>query len=539
MQISYVWAVCSALFLPLFYAEAFENFSIPQPRSASSLPGEFTIGKTDISAPDSLDNEAHHLANGLKALGFTPQPGRAVSAAFVLKLGGIEGSEAYKLIINPNQIIIQGSDKAGVFYGIQTLLQQLFHACRLQETTLECGIIEDAPRYPWRGFMLDEARHFFGKEKVLQILDNMARFKLNKFHWHLTDEPGWRLEIKQFPKLASVGGKGSWSQPNDPSCRFYTQDEIKEIIQYAASRHIEIIPEIDMPGHATAANRAYPEYSGGGTPDHPHYTFNPGKEKTYEFLTRILEETSQLFPSAYFHLGGDEVAFASKSWDSLPEVQQLKERENLKSNKEVEGYFVRKMIRQLHEKTGKIAIGWDEMLDAQVPKDHTILMWWRHDRVPVLKEALAQGYRVVMCPRRPLYFDFLQHKSHKWGRVWGGFCPIQDVYEFPDKGFALWNIPTEQQTQIMGLQANLWTERISTPQRVDFMTWPRLCAAAESAWSIPSVKNFDDFSRRLEEAYVFFDQQEIYYFDTRDPERRKEPAGCEKNGNPMPMDYRD
>lgn len=520
--------------------EALDIVSIPQPRSVTDAPGQFNLSSTaTIAAGKELHNELIFLGTALKKFGMQVKTAPDTSARFVLKVGDIPGKEAYKLTISPRQVIIRGSDPAGVFYGIQTLLQQMEDASGKGIKNLDCGIVEDSPRYGWRGFMLDEARHFFGKEKVLQILDNMAKYKLNKFHWHLTDEPGWRMEIKKYPKLATVGGQGSWSRPNDKNVRYYTQAEIRDIIKYATDRHIEIIPEIDMPGHATAANKAYPEYSGGGTKDHPEYTFNPGKEQTYSYLTDILQEVAHIFPSPYIHLGGDEVAFASKSWDDISEVQQLKEKEKLKSNKDVERYFVHRMTDNLNKKIGKTAIGWDEMLEVHAPQDQTILMWWRHDRVPVLKKALEAGYRTILSPRRPLYFDFTQHQSHKWGRTWNGFCPLQDVYEFPDKGLEQWKIPSDQQKLIMGVQANVWTERIDTPKRLDFMIWPRLCAVAESGWTAPEVKNYDNFRKRMENAYASFDKQGIYYFDERDPSRTPEPVGCNKDNKVIPMDFRD
>ncbi len=520
--------------------EALDIVAIPQPRSVTDAPGQFNLQSTaTIAADKGLENELRQLGEAFKKAGITVKTAPANSAQYVLKKGGIPGAEAYKLTITPKQITIQGSDSAGVFYGIQTLLQQMEDATNKGVKTLDCGIVEDSPRYGWRGFMLDDARHFFGKEKVRQILDNMARYKLNKLHWHLTDEPGWRIEIKKYPKLTTVGSKGSWSRPNDENPRFYTQNEIRDIIKYAADRHIEIIPEIDMPGHATAANKAYPEYSGGGNKEHPEYTFNPGKEATYSYLTDILQEVGKLFPSNYLHLGGDEVAFASKSWDDIPEVQELKKKENLKSNKDVERYFVHRMTENLDKKVGKTAIGWDEMLEVHAPKDKTVIMWWRHDRVPVLKNSLASGYRTILCPRRPMYFDFTQDKSHKWGRTWNGFCPLQDVYEFPDKGMAEWKLPEDQQKLIMGVQANIWTERIDNAKRLDFMMWPRLCAVAESGWTAPEVKNYDNFRKRMENAYVSFDKQGIYYFDERDPARTPEPAGCNKDNKVVPMDFRD
>lgn len=443
--------------------------------------------------------------------------------------------EAYSLEVGKNEIQITGGSRTGVFYGIQTLLQ---YSKANGLKGIACCKIQDAPRFGWRGMMLDESRHFFGKEKVKQLLEQMSRFKLNKFHWHLTDESGWRIEIKKYPQLATIGGKGNWSDPNSREIKYYKQEDIREIVAYAASLHIEVIPEIDMPGHATAANAAYPQLSGGGTPEHPDFTFNVGKEEVYSFLTDVLQEITSLFPSPYIHIGGDEVAYGIKAWETDKAIQAMMKREGLKSVKEAERYFMLRMTDSVR-KLGKTPVGWDELLDLGVSSDHTLIMWWRHDRVNQLKKSLSGGYSTVLCPRRPLYFDFIQYKDHKWGRVWSGFCPLEDVYTFPDTGLANWQIPEEQLNLIRGIQANVWTERIHTPQRLDFMIYPRLCALAEAAWTKPELKNYDSFQKRMEGIYQQWDKENIYYFDARKPEKHPEPSGPQQKKRNVPMDFRD
>ena len=296
---------------------------IPYPQSVVTREGVFELRKGAIGCSDaSVMPEALYLKEKLEKQGTVVSAKVAKKAPIFLSLEPGSGEkEAYRLEISPKQITVRAADRAGIFYGLQTLLQ-------MAETgggrlSAPCCEISDAPRYGWRGYMLDESRHFFGKEKVKQLLDYMAVYKLNKFHWHLTDESGWRIEIKQYPKLATVGGKGNWSDPNCPDVRYYTQEEIKELVAYAAARHIEVIPEVDMPGHATAANMAYPELSGGGTPEHPDFTFNVGKEEVYTFLTNVLREVTTLFPSPYLHIGGDEVSFGIKAWETDPHVQAL------------------------------------------------------------------------------------------------------------------------------------------------------------------------------------------------------------------------
>ncbi len=511
---------------------------IPYPQSVVIREGVFELRKGAIGCSDaSVMPEALYLKEKLEKQGTVVSAKVAKKAPIFLSLEPGSGEkEAYRLEISPKQITVRAADRAGIFYGLQTLLQ-------MAETgggrlSVPCCEISDAPRYGWRGYMLDESRHFFGKEKVKQLLDYMAVYKLNKFHWHLTDESGWRIEIKQYPKLATVGGKGNWSDPNCPDVRYYTQEEIKELVAYAAARHIEGIPEVDMPGHATAANMAYPELSGGGTPEHPDFTFNVGKEEVYTFLTNVLREVTTLFPSPYLHIGGDEVSFGIKAWETDPYVQALMKREGMTKVREAERYFMHRMTDTVRH-LGKVLVGWDELLDLNVDTARTVIMWWRHDRVYQLKKSLAGGYATVMCPRRPLYFDFIQYTGHKWGRVWNGFCPLEDVYAFPDKGMASWGLPQEQLHLIRGIQANLWTERVHNQNRLDYMTFPRICALAESAWTQPEMKNFDSFSRRMENAYRAFDGDGIYYFDHRNPSRHAEPDGPQQKKRDVPMDFRD
>jgi hexosaminidase len=414
------------------------------------------------------------------------------------------GNEAYELIVNKHGIEIKGNE-TGVFYGLQSLFQLLFQAQQNNEFLKTCRI-EDSPRYAWRGFMVDESRHFFGKAKIKELIDNMAFHKLNKFHWHLTDTDGWRIEIKAYPKLTSIGGKGDRSNP-DGDAKYYTQKEIKEIIQYAKERAIEVIPEIDMPGHAAAANRAYPEYSGGGSEKYPHFTFNPGNPATFIYLKNILKEVADLFPSKYIHFGGDEVHFGNHQWKTDKYVKKLMLDKNLKDLKEVEFYFANKVVKTISE-LGKVAFGWDEMVDADADTEKCYVMWWRHDREYQLKNALDKKYKVVLCPRRPLYFDFVQHDSHKVGRRWGGFCPLDLVYHYPMHK----DIDVDSD-QILGLQANLWSETVVTDDRFDFLTYPRISALAEAAWTNEENKNYEQFVLNLKNVFKLYDKNGIYYFD--------------------------
>jgi hexosaminidase len=341
--------------------------------------------------------------------------------------------------------------------------------------------------------MLDESRHFTGKDGVKRLLDAMELLKLNIFHWHLTDGTGWRLEIKKYPKLTTIGATGNHTDPK-ATPTFYTQDDIREILAYATERGITIIPEIDMPGHASAANRAYPEFSGGGSAKFPDFTFNPASTATENYLHDILAEVRQLFPHApMIHLGGDEVHFGWEQWPKLPEVKQLMQDKKFTKLDEVEGYFVRRIADHLHDSWNKIGL-WDEASRFDLPPEKTVLFWWRHDKPQGLQDAVTKGYSIVLCPRLPLYFDFVQDASHQSGRRWAGkFAELSSVYAFPESLGA--TLPPH--AKILGIQANLWTETTVTQERRDFMTFPRLLAASEAAWTKPERKDYPHFQQSM------------------------------------------
>ncbi len=430
----------------------------------------------------------------------------------LIRNSGIDKTEAYRLTVEKDRIRVEAGSANGCFYGLQSLFQLIYSACPGGQVS--CAVIQDEPRFEWRGFMLDESRHFFGMDEVKKLLDMMALHKLNKFHWHLTDMPGWRIEIKQYPLLTEVGGIGNHLDKT-ASARFYTQAEISEIIDYAAKRFIEVIPEIDMPGHARAAVKAYPEFSGGGSARYPEFTFNPGKEGTYGFLTNILREVAGLFPSQFIHIGGDEVHFGNQEWNNLPDVQQLMRTEDLKDLVEVEHYFLRRMSDSV-QKLDKTLIGWDEVVGAELPVANTVAMWWRHDKPELLAESLKKGYQVIMCPRLPLYFSFIQHESHKHLTKWTRFAPIESVYKFPDElnvdGVSVGN------PLIKGIQANQWTEYIHTPEILQFKTYPRLSALAEAAWTNESMKELSGFFKRMDRILELYDKTGNVYFDFRNPD---------------------
>lgn len=325
--------------LSLWSGQLFAQLSLfPTPTKQIVQRGEFLIGK-DIRISGN-GGYAGRIAKDAKTTISTLSLADSKSSGqieFLLKPEEKLPEEGYRLSVTTDKITVLASTEQGLFYGKESLVQLV----RFGKGTVRACRIEDAPRYQWRGFMLDESRHFFGKEKVKQYLDIMASLKLNIFHWHLTDEPGWRIEIKRYPKLTTTGSIGSWHDPEAPAT-FYTQEEIKEIVAYAAERHITIIPEFDMPGHATAVCRAYPEVSGGGEGKWEHFTFHPCKNETYEFISNILDEIVELFPSPYIHIGGDEVHYGNQSWFTDPDIQAFIKEKSLVNETGLEHYFIRR-----------------------------------------------------------------------------------------------------------------------------------------------------------------------------------------------------
>ncbi|MFV0593757.1 MAG: beta-N-acetylhexosaminidase [Draconibacterium sp.] len=498
------------IWMTIISVSAFGQSIIPQPNIVNHKEGVFRFsGELSVSSRDKIFQK---LIPGfiLSAQKFAELSivEKKKAAIRLVRNSEIKGSEEYQLTIDEKKITIEASTENGCFYGLQSLLQLLVFSDNTHE--IKCVQITDEPRLGWRGFMLDESRHFFGTNEVKKLLDQMALLKLNKFHWHLTDEPGWRIEIKSYPLLTQIGGVGNYSDPDAPA-QFYTQNEIKEIVAYAAERFIEIIPEIDMPGHATAAVKAYPEYSGGGSEKHPDFTFNPGNPETYTFLTNILREVTTLFPSEYIHIGGDEVSYGNQQWPELPGVKKLMKENELSNLNEVEHHFILQMADSVSA-LGKKLIGWDELVSSGVNNRETLVMWWRHDKPGVLQQALEKDFKVVLCPRIPLYFDFVQDENHKSGRKWGGkFAPVKSVYDFPSSAF----LPASAiaNTNVMGIQANLWTETIASQSRLEFMIFPRICALAEAAWTIDRAKDYNNFETRLKMMFPLYRNENIEYFD--------------------------
>jgi hexosaminidase len=424
-------------------------------------------------------------------------------------------SEAYELKVTPAAIEISASGAPGLFYGVQTLRQLLPPA--IESPSLVSGLawtvpaveIRDAPRYPWRGMMLDVSRHFFPKEFVKQFIDYLAMHKLNRFHWHLVDDQGWRIEIENYPLLTKIGAWRKdqehlhWNarekqKPGEKATYggFYTQDEIREIVKYARSRFITIVPEIEMPAHVTASLAAYPELSCTGGP----FTVPPGgvwpitdiycagNDKVFAFLKDVLDEVMALFPGEFIHVGGDEAT--KTEWKKCAKCQDRIRAEGLKDEEELQSYFIRRMEQFLLKK-GRRLIGWDEILEGGLAPEATV-MSWRGMEGGI--EAARQGHYVVMSPTTHCYFDYYQGDPDVEPLAIGGFLPLKKVYSFEPTPAEL---TPEEGRYILGGQANLWTEYIATPSHAEYMTFPRIAALSEVVWSKKAHRDWDDFTERM------------------------------------------
>jgi hexosaminidase len=436
------------------------------------------------------------------------------------------GAEGYALTVTPDSVVIRAPAGAGLFYGMQTLLQllppEIFSTNRVTNVVWQMPAvqIEDWPRFEWRGFMLDTSRHFFTPTEIKTLLEPMALQKLNRFQWHLTDDQGWRIEIEKYPKLTQTGawrsGVGFGLDPNattayGPDGRYggyYTPADIRDVIKYAAARYITIVPEIEMPGHSTAALAAYPQFSCTGGPFAVPITggiltgvYNPADEETFKFLADVLSEVFRLFPGKYVHLGGDEVPKAT--WQNSPVCQALMKREGLTNEDDLQGWMMQRMEKftQAH---GRIPIGWSEIMEGGVATNTVVMDW-----IGGATEAAGRGHDVVMTPTRFCYFDYYQSTNLVTEpRAIGGFLPLKQVYTFEPVPVTL---PPKDTEHLLGAQGNLWTEYIPNLPQAEYMIFPRLTALAEVDWSSPSARDFEDFSCRLRVEFQRFDELGINY----------------------------
>ena len=488
---------------------------VPLPAEVQWKTGYCLLGPV-IVADEACKAEAAQLADVLHpATGIEFQIVAAEAAsdrqpAIVLKEVkslAATSKEAYRLSVAPEQITITGASPAGVFYGMQTLRQLLpvqIFAPALQsgiEWKVPCVEIVDQPRFGWRGFMLDDSRHFRGAEFVKRLIDLMAMHKLNVLHWHLSDDDGFRIEIKSYPKLTEIGGwrgtacKLPNTRPGETFARyggFYTQVQIRDIVAYAATRHVNIMPEIDIPGHSGAAAVAYPEILCLGT--HSGNVWCAGRKENYEMLDAMVGELAQLFPFEYIHVGGDEVNH--NAWANCARCKDLMQREKLPSLAHIQGYFIRR-YEEIVRKHGRKMIGWNEILNDKLSKDSAIVSWTGSD--PGYTAATG-GWNVVFAPGPHCYFDMKESPLDTWGHSWAGIIPVSQVYAFDPLSRP--GLTAQQKTRVMGVQACLWSEFITSDQRADYKTWPRLCALAELGWTPQACRKLPEFMDRLGPAHL-------------------------------------
>ncbi|WP_234445703.1 family 20 glycosylhydrolase [Carboxylicivirga marina] len=441
------------------------------------------------------------------------------------QIKGAEGS--YQLSITPNGVLVKANNPVGLFYGFQTIRQLLPASIESKELSkvswlLPATEINDTPRFSYRGLHLDVGRHFYPVDFIKKFIDLLALHKMNVFHWHLTEDQGWRLEIKKYPKLTEVAayrdetrvGHGG-SRPEEYDGKryggFYTQEEAREVVKYAAERHITVIPEIELPGHAQAALAAYPELGCTGGPYEVAKTWGvfkevycAGNEKTFEFLENVLLEVMDIFPSEYIHIGGDECPKAR--WNECPKCKARMKKEHCEDSHELQSYFISRAEKFLNSH-GRQIIGWDEILEGGLAPNATV-MSWRGIKGGV--EAARQKHNVIMTPNSHVYLDYYQNTPASEPLAIGGFLPISKVYSYnpiPE------SLSAEEANYIIGVQGNIWTEYMPTSEHVEYMAYPRACAIAEMGWLDYSQRNFDQFSNRLQKHFERLDALNVNYFN--------------------------
>ena len=497
---------------------------VPQPESLTVARGEFkltasTVIWTDAASADIARRFAASLApaTGLTIpvrIGAAPATGIVLTRDARLTRLGAEG---YELTVTPRRLAIRGRERAGVFYGLQTVRQllpaEIFREAKVDSVawTVPALRIVDRPRFTWRGAHLDVSRHFMPKEFVKKYIDLLALQKMNSFHWHLTDDQGWRLEIRKYPRLTDVGAwrtqtivghqpgsdSTTWQYDGQRHGGYYTQDDVREIVAYARDRFVNVVPEIEMPGHALAAIAAYPELGVTGQPADVGMRWGvyanilSADESTITFMQDVLTEVMALFPSRFIHIGGDEADKAL--WKTSPRIQDRIRELGLKDEHELQSWFIRRIDAFLTGH-GRRLVGWDEILEGGLAPGATV-MSWRGTQGGI--EAARSGHDVIITPTSHTYFDYYQSRNTTGEPLAiGGFLPLETVYAFDP-------IPAELEpefrSRVLGAQGQLWTEYLPGPKQVEYMAFPRLTALAEVLWSPPGRRNFSDFSVRLEE----------------------------------------
>jgi hexosaminidase len=504
------------------------NF-VPKPVSIKFLDGTFEIARTTTIAAKNDAIVVGNIAQSelQKSTGFRFEPGmfaKKGTIAFRLdpKLASKLGTEGYILHASGNQATIRAAKPNGLFYGFQTLRQMFgtqLYGSRQTEAKLSVPAveIEDYPRFSWRGAHMDVGRHYQPKEFILKFLDLMAMHKLNTFHWHLTEDQGWRIEIKRYPKLTKIGSKRQdtmlvYNPPKYsgiPHEGFYTQDEIREIVAYASARFITVVPEIEMPGHAQAAIAAYPELGNvdGGVEVLTKWgvsenVFNV-KDSTIEFLQNVLKEVMTLFPSQFIHIGGDECPKAQWKTDAFAQAKMAKL--GIKDEHALQSWFIQQMDQFLTAK-GRRLIGWSEILEGGLAPGAALMVWLGNEGA---MEAVSSGHDVVMAQTTHTYFDYYQAKDRsKEPHSIGGLLPLEKAYEYNP---ILPAMSTEQAKHVLGCQFQLWSEYIPNPSHMEYMAFPRACALAEVAWTPQEQRSFGDFKARLFEHVQRLEAMKVKY----------------------------
>jgi len=502
---------------------------IPKPVKMETLGGFFTVSDETVVLVDENEGESRALGEYAseylgRAAGLTldlrtatssvPPEGAILLTTRLAK--SALGPEGYELTVTPASITVRAPELNGLFYGIQTLVQLI--PVDPTDNKVPCVRIEDTPRFKWRGMHLDVGRHFFDTEYVKRYIDLIALHKMNTFHIHLTEDQGWRIEIKKYPRLTEIGSKRKESPVEGnrnkgdgvPYGGFYTQDDIREIVEYARKRYITVVPEVEMPGHSLGALAAYPELSCTGGP-HEVMTrwgvfedvYCAGNDKVFEFMEDVLTEVMELFPSEYIHIGGDECPKAR--WEKCAKCQARIEKEGLKDEHELQSYFIKRIEKSLNSK-GRRLIGWDEILEGGLAPNASV-MSWRGTEGGIA--AARSGHDVVMSPTTHCYFDYYQSKNKKEEpEAIGGFLPLEKVYSFEPVPAEL---APEQRKHVIGAQGNIWTEYIRTPSDVEYMALPRMCALAEVVWTPAELKDWDDFMDRLDRFLERLDAMGVNY----------------------------
>jgi hexosaminidase len=495
---------------------------IPLPVEVSLMKEKIDISSISLAAQGQEEQQLGSLLEAfLKEKNIAVKPESAKKIQLQIVSDTTNKAEGYKLTVDDSGISILAKDGAGLFYGIQSLIQLV----GAYGTQMPVMTIVDYPRFQYRGMHLDVGRHMFPTEFIKKYIDLLAFHKMNRFHWHLTEDQGWRIEIKKYPKLQEVAafrnetviGHARTADRNNKKNfdgkrygGFYTQDEIRDIVKYAEARYVTIVPEIEMPGHALAALSAYPNLGCTGGPYTAATTwgvfddvFCAGKDETFTFLEGVLDEVLELFPGKYIHIGGDESP--KTRWEKCPHCQKRMKAENLKDEHALQSYFIQRMEKYLNGK-GRQIIGWDEILEGGLAPNATV-MSWRGEEGGI--DAAKQNHDVIMTPGNWCYFDHYQDTTSKTEPLAiGGFTPVSEVYGYEP-------VPPQlsgaEANHVLGAQANVWTEYIPTAEHVEYMVYPRAVAMAEVLWTPKEKRNYNDFLKRMGTHFKRLDERKVNY----------------------------